>query len=180
MSRAAVFLDRDGTIIADTGFVRLPADVCLLPGAAEAIRRLNLAGRAVVVVTNQSGIARGLLTEEDYRSVAERTEQTLTEGGARVDATYMCPHYPTITGPCECRKPGLQHYRMAAEALDLDMARSDWVGDRMSDLEPAPAFGGRGWLIAAADTPVAVEARQRGFAVVTSLAAAVDGILARG
>lgn len=180
MSRAAVFLDRDGTIIADTGFVRLPEEVRLLPGAAEAIRRLNLSGRAVVVVTNQSGIARGFLTEQDYRAVANRTEQLLAEGGARVDATYMCPHYPPITGPCECRKPGLQHYRMAAEALDLDLARTAWVGDRMSDLVPARSFGGMGWLIAAEDGAAAVEAGQQGFAVVPNLGAAVDGILARG
>ena len=143
----AVFLDRDGTIIEDSGFVRDPGVVRLLPGAAPAIRSLRDAGFHVIVVTNQSGIARGLLTEAEYFSVAARMDTLLAAEGAVVDATYMCPHHPEVTGPCECRKPGTLHYRLAAERFGLDLARCWWVGDRPTDVEPAAALGGRGVLL---------------------------------
>src|ERR1043165_10137569 len=115
MPRRAAFLDRDGTIIRDTEYLRDPEQVELLPGAAAAIKRLNDAGIPVIVVTNQSGIARGLLTEQDYERVRMRVDQELAKHGARIDATYHCPHYPEITGPCDCRKPGLKFYLQAAE-----------------------------------------------------------------
>src|SRR5947209_4368170 len=99
----AAFLDRDGTIIRDAAYVRDPRDVELLPNAAAAIRRLNDRGIAVIVITNQSGIARGLLGPDDYESVRRRLDSLLAaEAGARIDASYMCPHYPSITGACEC------------------------------------------------------------------------------
>lgn len=146
-ARPAVFLDRDGTIIEDREFLRDPADVRLLGGAGEAIRRLNAAGRPVVVVTNQSGIARGLLSEADYHATTRRLDALLAESDARVDATYHCPHLPEITGPCECRKPGTLLYGRAAAVLGLDLGQSWWVGDRLRDLEPAERFSGRGTLV---------------------------------
>ena len=145
--RRAAFLDRDGTIIRDTGFVRDPRSVALIPGAAEAIKRLNEAGWVVVVVTNQSGIARGLLTIEDYEAVAARLDALLVEQGAHLDATYMCPHHPDVTGPCDCRKPGLKHYLAAAERFGLDFTASIFVGDRASDIEAAALLGGTGLLL---------------------------------
>jgi len=145
--RRAAFLDRDGTIIVDTGFVRDAAGVSLIRGSAEAIRRLNEAGWIVVVVTNQSGIARGLFTEKEYAEVAARMEALLAEHGARIDATYMCPHHPEVGGPCECRKPGLKHYLAAAERFGIDFTQSIFVGDRLSDVEPAVALGGTGLLL---------------------------------
>jgi len=145
--RRAAFLDRDGTIIRDTGFVRDPRSVALIPGAAEAIKRLNEAGWVVVVVTNQSGIARGLLTIEDYEAVAARLDTLLSEHGAHLDATYMCPHHPEVTGPCDCRKPGLKHYLAAAERFGLDFTASIFVGDRASDIEAAALLGGTGLLL---------------------------------
>jgi D-glycero-D-manno-heptose 1,7-bisphosphate phosphatase len=176
--RGAVFLDRDGTIIEDTGFVRDPSDVRLLPGAAVAIRRLKQAGWPVVVVTNQSGIARGLMTEADYHAVAQQVAVLLSQSGAEPDATYMCPHHPDVTGPCQCRKPGLLHYRMAAEALALDLSRSVWIGDRVSDLLPAREVGGRGILVRSGEgresEPGAVA---EGFMVADDLAGAVTMIL---
>ena len=105
-ARRAVFLDRDGTIIEDTGFVADPAEVRLLPGAASAIARLNRAGIPAIVVTNQSGIARGLLDEAGYSAVARRLDALLDAAGARLDADYHCPHHPDFGGTCECRKPG--------------------------------------------------------------------------
>lgn len=175
--RPAVFLDRDGAIIEDTGFVRDPETVRLIPGAADAIRRLNHAGWAVVVVTNQSGIARGLLTEDQYQAVARRTVELLAAEGARIDATYMCPHWPPISGACDCRKPGLQHYRTAIDALDLDPARSAFLGDKLSDIEPARLLGGRGVLLLTGEGwKSAVEAAQRGYQVAGNLLEAVTAL----
>ena len=101
----------------------------------------------MVVVTNQSGIARGLLTEAEYQAVAAQMEALLEAEGVRLDATYMCPHHPDVTGPCQCRKPGTLHYRMAAERFGLVLADCWWVGDRPTDVEPAAALGGRGILL---------------------------------
>jgi D-glycero-D-manno-heptose 1,7-bisphosphate phosphatase len=143
----AVFLDRDGTIIEDAGYLRDPGQVRLLPGAASAIRRLNTTGWLVLVVTNQSGIARGLLSEEDYLRSERRLDELLAQAGAHVDAHYWCPHLPDVTGPCECRKPGTLLYRRAAERFDIDLARSWWVGDRARDVLPAAAFGARGVVL---------------------------------
>lgn len=146
-ARAAVFVDRDGTLIDEREYLADPEDVRLLPGAAEAVRRLRDAGLAVVVVTNQSGIARGLYTQEDYHAVAERLESELESRGAPLDATYHCPHHPDFTGPCACRKPGVKLYRDAAAELGLDLTRSFFVGDKVSDVVPAHALGGRGILV---------------------------------
>ena len=103
--RRAAFLDRDGTLIVDADFLAKPEGVELIPGAVDAVRRLNDAGVVVVVITNQSGIARGLLTEDDYARVEARVKLEFAEAGARIDATYHCPHHPAITGQCSCRKP---------------------------------------------------------------------------
>lgn len=146
-SRPAVFLDRDGTVMEEREYLADPAGVRLVPGAAEAIRILRAAGFAVVVVTNQSGIARGLYREEDYRAVAARLDEVLQAAGAPVDATYYCPHHPDHTGACDCRKPAPGMYRRAARELGLDLTRSWYVGDKPSDVEPAQALGGRGVLV---------------------------------
>ena len=175
--RRAVFLDRDGTIIEDTGYLADPGSIRLLPGAAEGIGRLNRAALAVVVVTNQSGLARGLLDEAAYAATARRLEKLLAAAGAGLDAQYHCPHHPDLTGPCECRKPGPLLYRRAAADHGLRLDGSWWVGDRVRDVEPAERLGGRGLLIAREgghDLPP--EARDR-FTTVGDLSAAVDIIL---
>jgi len=146
-ARPAVFLDRDGTLVDDPGFLKDPNDVRLLPGSGEALARLARAGFAIVIVTNQSGIGRGLLTYDDYQRVQGRVQELLGQDGAHVDATYYCPHSPADDDPCDCRKPGTRMYRDAERDLDLDMAGSWWVGDRLSDLHPAEAFGGRAILV---------------------------------
>lgn len=147
MSRPAVFLDRDGTIIDEVEYLSDPDGVRLLPGAADALRRLRSAGYALVVVTNQSGIARGLYTEAEFRAVQKRLEQMLADHDVVLDAVYHCPHHPDFTGPCECRKPGPGMYRAAAAMLDLDTAASIYVGDRVSDVLPALSAGGTGFLV---------------------------------
>lgn len=178
MSRPAAFLDRDGTIIRDTEYLRDPEQVELLPGAARAIRRLNEAGWPVIVVTNQSGIARGLLTEQDYERVRMRLDKVLAEAGAHIDATYHCPHHPDLTGPCDCRKPGVKLYRDAAAAHDLDLAGSWYVGDRLRDVAPGDRFGGRSVMLVVESTPDADRIAAAGRTTATSLADAVDMILA--
>ena len=175
--RGAVFLDRDGTIIEDTSYLASPAEVRLLPGAAAAIARLNAAGLAPVVVTNQSGIARGMLDEAAYGATARRLDELLAAEGARLAAQYHCPHHPEFTGPCECRKPGLLLYRRAAEEHDLDLGGSWWVGDRARDVLPAERLGGRGVLIASStDGAPPAEAGARLFGT-RDLAGAIDIIL---
>jgi D-glycero-D-manno-heptose 1,7-bisphosphate phosphatase len=144
---AAVFLDRDGTIIEDLGYPDDPDEMWLLPGAALAIGRLNQSDLFVIVVTNQSGIARGLLTTQEYVATQQRLDELLGMEGAGIDAHYFCPHLPELTGPCECRKPGTLLYRQAAERFGLDLSRSWWVGDRLRDVLPAKTFGGRGILV---------------------------------
>lgn len=176
---AAVFLDRDGTVIHDAHYIGDPSRVALLPGAAAAVRRLNEAGVPVVVVTNQSGIARGLFDEADYERVRARVDAVLADEGARVDRSYMCPHHPDFGGACECRKPGTLLYRQAAEELGLDLARSWYVGDKWRDVAPALAFGGRGILVPTVDTPAGDVARAEAIGeVAASLGDAVTRILA--
>lgn len=176
--RPAAFLDRDGTLVNDPGFQRDPATVELLPGAAGAVARLNAAGLAVIVVTNQSGIARGLITPAQYDAVERAITARFAEAGARLDATYHCPHYPAIGGPCECRKPGTLLYRRAADEWGLDLEASWGVGDRVSDLEPVRELGGQGLLVrTGAGRKHEAEALAAGFTIVADLAAAVDHIL---
>jgi D-glycero-D-manno-heptose 1,7-bisphosphate phosphatase len=141
--RAAVFLDRDGTLVEDPGYLNDPARVHLLPGAGEAAASLKRAGYLLIIVTNQSGIARGLITPAQYEAVAGRTAELLAQAGGAPDAQYHCPHLPEISGACECRKPGLLLYRQAIEQFGIDPARSWWVGDRISDLLPGITLGGR-------------------------------------
>lgn len=179
MSRPAAFLDRDGTIIRDTEYLRDPDQVELLPGAARAIRRLNDAGWPVIVVTNQSGIARGLLTEQDYERVRMRVDKLIAEEGARIDASYHCPHHPDLTGPCDCRKPGTKLYSDAARDHDLDLAHSWYVGDRLRDVSPADHFGGRSVMLLVESTPDADRVVGRDRVTAPSLADAVNIILGK-
>ena len=177
--RPAAFVDRDGTIIRDANYIRDPANVELLPGAADAIRRLNEHNVAVIIVTNQSGIARGWLTGEDYDAVQRRLGALLAAEGARVDGVYMCPHHPDTSGPCDCRKPGLALYRQAIAEHELDGSTALFVGDRMRDVAPASSFGGQGILLDVDSTPT--EDRERAHAESTatagSLGEAVDRFL---
>lgn len=162
----------------DVHFARSADEVRLMPDAAKAIKRLNDAGWPVIVVTNQSGIARGLLTYEDYESVRLRMEELLGAADAHIDATYMCPHHPDFTGACECRKPGTLLYRQAAEEHDLDLQASWCVGNRLRDVSPARALGGRGVLVPAPSTPAdEIAAARREFSVADSLDAAVSRII---
>jgi D-glycero-D-manno-heptose 1,7-bisphosphate phosphatase len=175
--RRAVFLDRDGTIIDDVGYLRDVAGVRLLPGAGKAIRQLNQQGILAIVVTNQSGIARGLLTENEYLATQQRLDELLAGEGATLDAHYFCPHLPDMNGPCDCRKPGTLLYRQAAERFGIDLSSSWWIGDRLRDIIPAQAFGGAGVLVlTGAGKDEASAASAQGFIVTTDLGTAAHSI----
>jgi D-glycero-D-manno-heptose 1,7-bisphosphate phosphatase len=131
--RPALFLDRDGTIIVDVGYIRDPADVKLLPGVGEALMRFGREGVALVVVSNQSGVGRGIVPPASVADVDEEMRRRLREFGVELDASYYCPHAPG--DGCRCRKPRTGSIEDAAAALDLDLSRSAMVGDRASDVE---------------------------------------------
>ena len=151
-SRPAVFIDRDGTLTEEVGYVNHPSRLRLLPRSAEAVRRLNEAGIPAVVVTNQAGLARGYFTEAVMEAVNLELAAQLARGKARVDGIYICPHHPTEGEPpyrqrCECRKPKPGLLLRAAEEMNLDLSRSIMVGDKPSDLEVAPVVGARSALV---------------------------------
>lgn len=177
--RPAAFLDRDGTIIRDTVYIRDPRDVELLPDVAAAIKRLNDRSIVVVVVTNQSGIGRGLLSPEEYEAVRARIDAALAEHGARIDATYMCPHSPDAPGGCDCRKPGLGMYKQAISNYGLDASRSLFVGDRWRDVAPSARLGGFAMLLDTPSTPDEEfdRASHEGIGIAASLGEAVDRYL---
>lgn len=151
--RPAVFLDRDGTVNREVDYLADPGELELLPGAAEAIARWNDAGWLVVVVTNQSGIARGILSEERLREIHDRLALILAERGAVIDAFHHCPHHPEIGEPpyrcdCDCRKPAPGMLLRAAAELSIDLSRSWIIGDSFRDLEAGAAAGVPGILVA--------------------------------
>lgn len=130
--RKAVFLDRDGTIIRDENYLRDPARITMVPGAPAALKALRAEGRALVVITNQSGIARGLITESEHDAVRIAFEAALAAEGVTLDGYYFCPHGPEEG--CPCRKPKTGLLDQASLDLHLDLRRSFMVGDRESDI----------------------------------------------
>jgi D-glycero-D-manno-heptose 1,7-bisphosphate phosphatase len=147
-----VFIDRDGTLTEEVGYVNHPGRLRLLPRSAEAIRRLNAAGVPAVAVTNQAGIARGYFTEEVLHGVNRALVTQLREAGAYLDGLYVCVHHPTegeppYRRPCDCRKPAAGLLTRAAGEMDLDLRASTMVGDKASDLVPARAVGARAVLV---------------------------------
>lgn len=179
-SRRAALLDRDGTIIVDTDYTRDPEHVRLLPGAAAAIRVLEQAGYPAMVMTNQSGIARGLVTLAQYHAVRVRLNTLLQAEGAVLVDTFTCPHHPDFGGPCACRKPGMTLYQRAAAVHDLDLSQCLYIGDRYRDVAAGLAYPGRTALVQSARTGDDDLARVRaaGVPVVTSLGDAVALLLA--
>jgi len=177
--KPALFLDRDGTIIHDEHYIATPEQVALVPGAAEAIRSANDAGVPVLVVTNQSGIARGLLTTQDYEQVHRRMVELLARGGAHVDGAYFCPHHPEFTGPCACRKPGPLLFQEAAAQHGVDLSHSAFIGDHWRDAQPELTFGGRGILVPTEDTrPDELEAARAHGTIASTLGEAISAALA--
>lgn len=165
--RGAVFLDRDGTLVRDLGYLHDPGLVDLLPGVVSGLATLVRAGWPLVVVSNQSGIARGLYGPDAFRAVMARIGDLVAPHGVHFAASYFCPHHPDLTGPCDCRKPGVALFERAAKDLGLDLGRSWFVGDRLKDVEPALRLGGRGVLI---PTPAAPDDADRARALFIAVA----------
>lgn len=134
----AVFLDRDGTINIDTGYVKNPEDVKILYGVTEGIRKLKeLFGFKIVVISNQAGVAKGLMTLNDVHSVNEKIQELLKKDNAEIDAFYFCPFHPDYDGEekAKCRKPSSLMILNAADELKLDLSHSYMIGDRCTDIE---------------------------------------------
>ncbi len=150
--KAAVFVDRDGTIIEEVGYLDNPEQLKLLPGAARALRQLNQAGIPVIMVTNQSGVARGYFSESVVEQLHQRLRELLAAESARLDAIYYCPHHPTAGRPpyrrrCHCRKPDPGMVEQAVADLSLGKRHFFVVGDKKIDLELAHRVGADGILV---------------------------------
>jgi D-glycero-D-manno-heptose 1,7-bisphosphate phosphatase len=149
---AAVFLDRDGTINEEVGYLDGIEKLRLIPGAAEGIRRINESGMKTVVITNQSGVARGLFDESVVHQVNARLREMLRAEGAAIDGLYFCPHHPTAgrgdyLRTCTCRKPAPGLILRAAEELFIDPRRSYMIGDTLKDIEAGTRAGAKGILV---------------------------------
>ena len=147
--REAVFLDRDGTVTEEVGYVNHLDRLKLIPGAASAISRLNRAGILVILATNQAGVARGYFPEELVGQVHRRLEELLAQEGAHLDAIYYCPHHPQVGPPpyrksCNCRKPAGGMLLEAAEKFSIDLSRSFMVGDKNHRSHNRHAAGSKG------------------------------------
>jgi len=177
--RPAVFVDRDGTILVERHYLADPAGVALIPGVPDALHALAEAGYLLVTVTNQSGIARGRYTEDDYHAVAARLIDVLAKGGVTIDRTEYCPHHPAETGPCGCRKPATGMYVRAAGDLGIDLEASYYVGDKATDVIPAVELEGQGILVRTGYGQEHEASVPAGTWVVDDLRAAADMILAR-
>ena len=141
-----MFIDRDGTISDEVGYVNHPSRYRVFPYAAQAVRLLNDAGWLAILVTNQAGVARGYFTEEMVGTVHGLLKEVLHSGGARLDAVYYCAHHPSVGHPpyryeCDCRKPKPGLILRAAREFDIDLAGSWMIGDRYSDIEMARNAG---------------------------------------
>ena len=152
VERTAVFIDRDGTLIDEVGYLDRVERVALYPWSIDAVRAFNRAGIRVVLLSNQSGVARGFFTEAVVQGVHDHIARLLGAGGARIDAYYYCPHHPDGKVPeyarvCDCRKPKRGLVDRAARELGIEPARSFVVGDRWLDVELARTIGGRGLLV---------------------------------
>jgi D-glycero-D-manno-heptose 1,7-bisphosphate phosphatase len=148
----AVFLDRDGTLIEEAGYLDSVDKLALFPSTVDALRVLARGGYRLVVITNQSGIALGLFDEPFVRRTHDTLQDRLTQSGARIDAWYFCPHHPAgqvpdLTMTCECRKPAPALVHRAAADLGLDLGRSWMVGDRWGDVQLASRAGLAGGIL---------------------------------
>ena len=175
-----MFLDRDGTLNYDPGYLKVAADLKLLAGVGPALARLKGAGAKLVVVTNQSGVGRGIVTLKDLEAIHARLQGLLEQEDAALDAIYFCPHHPD--DGCRCRKPNVGMVERAVSELQLDLRRSYLIGDHARDIQLAHRVGAKAILL----TPGPVDAQgldrlkveqAMPDAMAKSMAEAVDWIL---
>ncbi len=180
--KAAVFLDRDGVVIEEVDYLSRPEQLKLIPGAARAIARLRKAGLKVVVITNQSGVARGYLTLKTLREVHALLRRRLAAQGAALDGLYFCPHLPARAGGkgCDCRKPGLSLLKRAQARFHLDFSRSYFVGDSTTDVLTAKRAGCTAVLVRTGKAGRDGVYRVQPHRVCRNLPAAADWIIGAG
>lgn len=184
--RPAVFLDRDGTINEDVGYLSELAHLTLFPWAIDAVRLLNRAGYVVPIITNQGGIGRKMIRPEFVGQLHAEIDRRLAGGGARVDGWYVCPHHPEalvddLRVACDCRKPAPGMALDAARDLGIDLARSWVIGDKWIDVQLGQRIGGRGILVRTGWGQIEEGVRPEGQtvdAICDSLAGAVAFVLA--
>ena len=175
MSQAAIFLDRDGVINEDHGYVHTVDDFHYIDGVFEACKKLKEMGYLLVLVTNQSGIARGLFSEDTFISLTEWMDWNFEDHGVEFDGIYYCPHHPTegvgdYRQDCDCRKPKPGMFLSAAEFLKIDMANSIMVGDKDADVEAAKAAGVGTTLLVKTGKPITEMGEKTATAILNSLA----------
>jgi D-glycero-D-manno-heptose 1,7-bisphosphate phosphatase len=178
----AVFLDRDGVINVERAYVHQVADFAFIAGSVPALVRLRAAGWKLVVVTNQSGIARGYYSEAQYQALTAHMQQQLAQAGAPLDAVLHCPHLPDAEVPayrraCNCRKPAPGMVLQAAHALSIDLARSVLVGDKLSDIQAGRAAGVGRCLLVRSGHALSADDASAADAVLADLAACADDLL---
>src|SRR3982074_3828869 len=171
----AFFLDRDGTVMEDAHYIKSPGQVRLIPGAAAAVKRINDAKVPVIVVTNQSGIGRGMFTVKDYEAVRSHFESLLAQQGAHIVGSYYCPDHPRATDS-KCRKPATKMFEDAIRDFGLEPANVAYIGDRWRDVAPSVKLGGRGIMISSHLTTEEDrrKAEQDGIETAPTLQEAVD------
>lgn len=170
--KPAIFLDRDGTLNPDPGYISDPDDFALFPDVSAALRRLQDAGYLLVLITNQSGIARGIIRPDQLEAIHHKLKMLLQQHGVALAAIYHCPHHQDFGSPCDCRKPQPGMIYRAINDLDIDLAHSFMIGDRESDIQMA---------INARLQPILIRSENDSFAGVpkfNDLTAAADHILA--
>jgi D-glycero-D-manno-heptose 1,7-bisphosphate phosphatase len=139
--KKAIFLDRDGTINVEKGYLYKQADFEFIPKVVEALKIINKLGYIIVVVSNQSGIARGYYLKEDVERLHSFIDELLSPDKLTIAKYYYCPHHPSITGLCECRKPANGMLKLAAKEFDIDLENSYMVGDKVTDMQAGYAAG---------------------------------------
>ena len=181
MANPAIFLDRDGVINVDTGYVYLVDDFKFIDGVIDALLKLKQKGYLLVVVTNQSGIARGMFTEEQFMSLTEWMDWSLADRGVDLDGIYFCPHHPSegsdqYRKSCTCRKPGPDMILDAVKHLDIDLTRSYMVGDKPSDMKAAINAGVAHKILLETGKSITEEGRALADAIYPSLVEFADGV----
>ncbi len=178
----AVFLDRDGTIVVEKGYITIADDIELIPGAAEAIIRLRAAGWKVYVATNQGSVGKGMISEDELSVINFRMVSMLGAEGAELDGIYVCPHHPNGSVPeysieCDCRKPRPGMLERAASENGLDLSQCVMIGDTIRDLEAARNVGARAILVLTGHGPETASLDHGAEHVAADLPAAVHWLL---